>query len=797
MSESNKNTRRNRGPMGPGGFGMPVQKAKNFKVSLKRLVGYLKPHRVNLLIVLIFAIASTTLTVYSPNLTKNAMNKLQDGYMASQMLKQMAKGQKEGLDQIYKAMAQQQKESVDRLNQSMQQSKPSAATKQQVDPNAIKAMQEYADLPMLDKVTDPQKKSEIALKMIELSGKMPPMQSDGQNSGAQSNTANQMSKDAIDTTKKFLELPMLDTVRDADQKADICKQLLDLSKKMPDNNQNTQKSLGQNVKLTQEQIEGTITAIRETNGIIDITYIGWIALALISLYLLSSLFSFIMGLVMSGVAQKTVRDLRSEVDNKLGKLPLKYYDMHPHGDILSRVTNDVDTIATTLQQSLTQIITSVLMILGYIIMMLTISPVLTLIVLGTLPLYVISTAFIAKKSQVYFAAQQKELGSLSGHVEEMYTGHKVVKAFGKETDSIEKFEEINSRLYTSGQKAQFVSGILFPLMNFISNIGYVFICIVGGLWITKNKLKVGDITAFIQYAKSFTMPIVQTANIANIIQSTIACAERVFEILDEQEEIPDSQNAKVITAPKGEVKFDSVDFSYTEEVPLIENMNLDVRQGHTIAIVGPTGAGKTTLVNLLMRFYEINAGKITVDGVDTRDIKRTDLRRMFGMVLQDTWLFNGTIKDNIAYGRENATLEEIVRAAKAAHADHFIRTLPDGYNTILNEEATNISQGQKQLLTIARAILADPAILILDEATSSVDTRTEVLIQKAMNNLMKNRTSFVIAHRLSTIRDAELILVMNHGSIIEMGNHKELIAKGGFYADLYNSQFTGANLEAS
>jgi ATP-binding cassette subfamily B multidrug efflux pump len=793
MSESNRSLRRSRrsgGLGGPGGFGMPVQKAKNFKVSLKRLVGYLKPHKINLLIVLIFAIASTVLTVYSPNLTKNAMNKLQDGYMASEMLKQMTKGQKEGLDQILNGMAQQQKETLNQMNQNVQQSEPSASAKQPMDPDAIKAAQEFSQLPMLDTITDPQKKSEVALKMIELYGKMSPMQSDGQNTG------NQMNKDQMDATINFLKLPMLDTVQDAGQKADICKQLFELSKKMPANQQDAQKSIGENVNLTQEQIEGTFTAIRETNGKIDITYIGWIALALIILYLLSSLFSFIMGLVMSGVAQKTVRDLRSEVDNKLGKLPLKYYDMHPHGDILSRVTNDVDTIATTLQQSLTQIITSILQIIGYIIMMLIISPVLTFIVLATLPLYVVSTALIAKKSQVYFAAQQKELGDLSGHVEEMFTGHKVVKAFGKENDSIEKFEAINKRLYASGWKAQFVSGILFPVMNFVSNLGYVFICVVGGLWITKNRLKVGDITAFIQYAKSFTMPIVQTANIANIIQSTIACAERIFEILDEQEEIPDNQNAKVLTAPKGEVKFDSVDFRYTEEVPLIENMNLDVRQGHTIAIVGPTGAGKTTLVNLLMRFYEINAGKITIDGVDIRDIKRTDLRRMFGMVLQDTWLFNGTIKDNIAYGRENATMDEIVRAAKAAHADHFIRTLPEGYNTVLNEEATNISQGQKQLLTIARAILADPTILILDEATSSVDTRTEVLIQKAMNNLMKNRTSFVIAHRLSTIRDAELILVMNHGSIIEMGNHKELLARGGFYADLYNSQFTGASLEA-
>jgi ABC-type multidrug transport system fused ATPase/permease subunit len=482
------------------------------------------------------------------------------------------------------------------------------------------------------------------------------------------------------------------------------------------------------------------------------------------------------------------------VDDKLNRLPLKYYDSHPHGDILSRVTNDIDTIANTLQQSLTQIITSVISILGYIIMMLTISPILTLIVVATLPLYILSTAVIAKKSQKYFASQQKEIGLLSGHVEEMYAGHKIVKAFGKEKDSIKEFEVINERLQNAGWKAQFVSGIMFPLMNFVSNLGYVGISIVGSLWITKGLLGLGDIIAFIQYSRSFTMPIVQTANIANVIQSTVACAERVFEVLDEEEEIPDSADAVALASPKGKVSFENVDFSYKPDEPLIENMNLVVESGHTVAIVGPTGAGKTTLINLLMRFYEINSGKISVDGIDVRDIKRSELRKMFGMVLQDTWLFNGTIRENIAYGKEGATEEQIVEAAKAAHADHFIRTLPEGYDTVLNEEATNISQGQKQLLTIARAILADPTILILDEATSSVDTRTEVMIQKAMSTLMHGRTSFVIAHRLSTIRDAELILVMNKGSVIEMGSHKELLEQGGFYADLYNSQFSGADL---
>jgi ATP-binding cassette subfamily B multidrug efflux pump len=678
----------------------------------------------NLIVVLVFAIASTSFTIAAPKIMSKAMNKLQDTYMAKMMLEKMSDAQKEAVDQINTQMGQQTKTPTTPAKMTPQQTK--------ISPETAKAIQE------------------------------------------------------------FIKLPMLDTVKDADQKAEIVKKMLDLSKKMP----GAAKAGANHVKLTKAQINGAVKAIKETNGKYDFQYIGEIALILLGMYVISALFSLIMGLVMSGVSQKTVRDLRREVDQKLAKLPLKYFDIHPHGDILSRVTNDLDTVANTLQQSLTQIITSVITIIGYIIMMLTISPTLTLIMLVTLPLYVVSTAIIAKKSQKYFASQQKELGELSGHVEEMYTGHKIVKAFGREKDSIERFEEINKNLYGAGWKAQFISGMMFPLMNFVSNLGYVGICMVGGIWITRNILGLGDILAFIQYSRSFTMPIAQTAQIANIIQSTVACAERVFEILDESEEIPDSTDAKVIEFPRGEVRFEQVDFSYTEEVPLIEDMNLDVKQGQTVAIVGPTGAGKTTLVNLLMRFYEINAGKISIDGVDIRDIKREELRKMFGMVLQDTWLFNGSIKDNIAYAKQGATMEEIVKAATAAHADHFIRTLPEGYDTVLNEEATNISQGQKQLLTIARAILADPTILILDEATSSVDTRTEVLIQKAMSNLMKGRTSFVIAHRLSTIRDAEKILVMNKGKIIEIGNHQELIAKGGFYADLYNSQFTGQNLDA-
>ncbi|MEH7375520.1 ABC transporter ATP-binding protein [Neobacillus drentensis] len=547
-------------------------------------------------------------------------------------------------------------------------------------------------------------------------------------------------------------------------------------------------------KATTKLFEGLMMKLRGVPGAkIDFEYIGQIIILLIGLYILSAIFAYLQQYIMAGVAQKTVYNLRKEVEEKLNRLPLKYFDARTHGEILSRAVNDVDNISTTLQQSLTQLITSVVTIIGVIIMMLSISPLMTLIVIVTLPLSGISIAKIAKKSQLYFKGQQKSLGELNGHVEEMYTGHKVVKVFGHEQKSIDKFEGINETLYQSAWKAQFVSGMIMPLMSFINNIGYVLVSVVGGILVTKKAIEIGDIQAFIQYARQFSQPIAQTASIANVIQSTIASAERVFEILDETEEVPEAVAAKVISTPRGEVTFEHVTFGYEENEILIEDMQIDVKSGQTVAIVGPTGAGKTTLINLLMRFYEINSGRILIDGIDTRDLKREHLRSLFGMVLQDTWLFNSTIFDNIAYGREGATKEEVVAAARAANADHFIRTLPDGYDTILNEEASNISQGQKQLLTIARAILANPAILILDEATSSVDTRTEVQIQKAMNHLMKGRTSFVIAHRLSTIRDADIILVMNNGSVIEKGNHIELLEKGGFYADLYNSQFTGSN----
>ena len=520
---------------------------------------------------------------------------------------------------------------------------------------------------------------------------------------------------------------------------------------------------------------------------IDFTRIGQILSLLAGLYVISSLFNYVQQYLMSGVAQKTVYDLREDVNKKLERLPLKYYDGRSNGETLSRVTNDIDLIGSTLQQSVTSFITSIVTIVGILIMMLSISPLLTVISLVSLPLTIFAIRPILKRSQQYFSDQQRHLGRLNGHVEEMYTGHAVVKAFGREETAVREFDEVNEELYDAGRKAQFISGIIMPMTMFIGNISYVLISVVGGILVTQRSISIGDIQAFITYTRQFTQPITQTANIANIVQSTVAAAERVFELLDEEEEVKEVTTYRLERA-KGNVAFRHVDFGYGENL-LIQDMNLDVKTGQTVAIVGPTGAGKTTLINLLMRFYELNGGEILIDGKDSRKMSRQDLRHTFGMVLQDTWLFNGTIRDNIAYGKTGATEDEIVNAAKTAHADSFIRTLPDGYDTVLNEEANNISQGQKQLLTIARAVLANPPIMILDEATSSVDTRTEILIQQAMKRLMKGRTSFVIAHRLSTIKDADLILVMDQGRVIEQGTHESLLEAGGFYEDLYNSQF--------
>lgn len=629
------------GPMGGGpmgGMGRPVEKAKDFKGTLKRLTGYLAPQKGRFILVFILAVVSTVFTIFGPKLLGKAITKLADGVMA----------QYSYVSKIQVAMAQ----------------------------NASEAT-----------------------------------------------------------------------------------------------------------------IAGLKTAAMPQ---FDFNYIGKIMIFMIALYVFSSLCSYAMAYIMSGVSQKTVFHMRNEVKEKLDKLPLKYFDGRTHGEILSRVTNDMDNIATTLQQSLTQLVTSVVMIVGILIMMISISPVMTLIALVTLPASGVITVIIAKNSQKFFAKQQKSMGDLNGHVEEMYTGHRIVRVYNHEKDSIEKFNKINEELYEAGWKAQFVSGIIMPALNFVSNMGYVFICIIGGLLVAKRAIDLGDIQAFIQYMRQFTQPIVQTANIANVIQSTVASAERVFEVLDEKEQIQDKELPAQLDQDSmlGEVNFEHVSFRYNEAVPLIEDMNIQVKPGQMVAIVGPTGAGKTTMVNLLLRFYELNGGRITIDGTDITNMARGDLRRLFGMVLQDTWLYKGTIMENIGYGLDELDPEKIIEASKAAHSDHFIRSLPLGYETELNEEASNISQGQKQLLTIARALLADPPILILDEATSSVDTRTEVLIQQAMKGLMEGRTSFVIAHRLSTIKNADLILVMNNGTVVEQGTHNELMLKKGFYEDLYNSQFT-------
>ena len=530
-------------------------------------------------------------------------------------------------------------------------------------------------------------------------------------------------------------------------------------------------------------------AISSAGVTIDRSYILRILVILSGLYLVSGVFGYAQQFIMADISQKLVYDLRKEINEKLHKLPLSFFDSKTTGEILSRVSNDVDTISSTLQQSVTQAVTAVVTLIGILVMMLIISPIITLATLITIPLSIILTKNIAKISQKYFAAQAKSLGEINGHIEETFSGHSTVKAYGNEGKAIEDFEKVNNELYEHGWKSQFITGIIMPLMQFVNSIGYIVVAVLGGIFVIRGALPIGDVQAFIQYSRQFNQPIMQLAEIINTFQSTVASAERVFELLDEKEEDLDPEVPVYPKTERSDVRFEGVTFGYSKDKPLMEELSLEACCGDTVAIVGPTGAGKTTLVNLLMRFYEVDGGSITIDGVSTRDMTRHQLRERFGMVLQDTWLFNGTIRDNIAYGREGATPEEIIDAAKLAQADHFIRTLPQGYDTVLNEEASNISQGQKQLLTIARAILADPSILILDEATSSVDTRTEVLIQKGMDQLMKGRTSFVIAHRLSTIKNADVILVMNEGRIIEKGTHQELLEYKGFYAELYNSQF--------
>ncbi|MCB7305285.1 ABC transporter ATP-binding protein/permease [Bariatricus massiliensis] len=545
-------------------------------------------------------------------------------------------------------------------------------------------------------------------------------------------------------------------------------------------------------KATTEIFNGLVGKVSGGDGI-NFTKIGQILLTVLCLYAVSALFSFIQGYIMTGVSQKMTYRMRKEISEKINRMPMNYFDTTTHGEVLSRVTNDVDTLSQSLNQSATQMITSVTTIIGVLIMMLSISPLMTLIALLVLPLSMVLISAIVKRSQKYFKNQQEYLGHINGQVEEVYGGHNIVKAFNKEEDVIQVFDETNAVLYQSAWKSQFLSGMMMPIMQFVGNLGYVGVSILGGYLAIKNVIEVGDIQSFIQYVRSFTQPIQQVAQVANMLQSTAAASERVFEFLDEEEEDQFAENPTPIEGLNGNVEFEHVHFGYHPDHIIINDFSAKVKHGQKIAIVGPTGAGKTTMIKLLMRFYDVNSGAIMVDGHNIKDFNRSELRQMFGMVLQDTWLFNGTIEDNIRYGKLDATHEEVVAAAKAAHVHRFVQTLPNGYNMVLNEEASNVSQGQKQLLTIARAILADPKILILDEATSSVDTRTEVQIQKAMDNLMKGRTSFVIAHRLSTIRDADLILVMKDGDIIEQGNHNDLIKQNGFYAELYNSQFAQAS----
>ena len=547
-------------------------------------------------------------------------------------------------------------------------------------------------------------------------------------------------------------------------------------------------------KATDKLSEGIMAKVAGTGGI-DFDYIGQIILILVGLYLISALFSYIQGFITSTISQRVAYDLITSISQKMDRMPLSYFDKHTSGDILSRVTNDIDTIAQSLNQSMSQVITSTVTVIGIFIMMLTISPVMTLIAVCVLPVSMVLIGLVMKRSQKYFARQQAALGDVNGHIEEMYGGHNVVKAFNGEAASVEQFNEYNDNLYESAWKSQFFSGLMQPITGFVGNVGYVAVCLLGGVLAGGGSITIGDIQAFIQYVRQFNQPITQLAQTMNMLQSTAAAAERVFEFLGEEELEPETPKvtADEVAKVEGSVTFADVNFGYLKDQTIINDFSLHVHAGQTVAIVGPTGAGKTTIVKLLMRFYELNSGSILIDGKDIRDFGRQDLRSLFGMVLQDTWLFNGTIKENLMYGKLDASDEEVKEACKVAYVDHFVQTLENGYETMINEESSNISQGQKQLLTIARAFLKDPKILILDEATSSVDTRTEVLIQKGMEKLMEGRTSFVIAHRLSTIRDADTIIVMKDGDIVELGNHDSLLAKDGFYASLYRSQFEGSD----
>ncbi len=650
---------------GPGAMvGAPGQKPKHVKKTLKTIASYLRPHTLRLIIVAVFAIASTVFMIVSPRILGNMTNKVVEGYVAGQ--------------------------AYDRV---------------------IGNLPKGAKLP-------------------------------AGTTGA--TILNHLSA----SEKKQIPSAQQDALR-----------AIDFSKGRPG---------------------------------IDYQAIMVIGIWLVMLYIISSLFSFIQSWVMTDITQNLVYRLRQDISLKINRMTLGYFDHHPYGEVISRVTNDIDTIGQSLNQSATQIVTSVVTIIGILIMMLTISWQLTLVAVTVLPISMGIISFIVKQSQRYFMGQQNSLGQLDGHVEEMFSGHIVMRTYNGEAHSIDTFSKTNQQLFKNGWKSQFMSGLMMPIMQFISNLGFVGVAVMGGWLAINGRLSIGDIQAFIQYMNQFTQPIMQTANVANVMQVTVAAAERVFDFLDEPEESQDIATAVMPQKPSGDVVFKNVNFSYVEGTPIIKNFSAKIKPGQNVAIVGPTGAGKTTIVNLLMRFYDVNSGSILIDGIDSKQLARSDVRKLFGMVLQDTWLFNGTIADNISYGKADATKEEIIAAAKATHADHFIRTLPKGYDTILGEETDNISTGEKQLLTIARAMLANAPMLILDEATSSVDTRTEALIQQAMERLMHGRTSFVIAHRLSTIRNADKILVMDGGNIVEQGTHDELVKKGGFYSSLYASQFDAA-----
>ncbi|MCL1857797.1 MAG: ABC transporter ATP-binding protein/permease [Oscillospiraceae bacterium] len=699
---------RRRGPMGGGGppGSQQVEKAKDAKGALVKLLKLLIPHKILVAFIVLMAIVSTVFTIYSPMVMKDFVNEIFTGVM-SQFTHDMAEDIKAG---DFSGV-------TDSINQLLNRD-----------------------------LTETQVKKIFVY--IQMSG---------------TDMQSLMSDMSADDLTDFFE--------EAD-KIDLTPEMLMMFENM-----------GNMTAGTEPEAEE-----KEESYGIDFSVLGKLAVLLICLYLISFVFSYMQQRLMAIITQKTMFELRNKVNEKLSRMPLSYFDQTSRGEIMSRMTNDIDNISMTLQQNLTQMITAATTIVGILIMMFSINVMMTFLSLATIPVCMIILMLIMSRSRKYFAKQWEITGDLNGHIEEMYTGHNIVKAFSREKNALKDFKEMNENLFKTGRKAQFLSGIIFPLLGFINNIGYVIICVAGGILAIDGKLLPGDIQAMIQYSRNLTQQINQSSNIINTIQSALASAERVFNLIAEPEEIPETITENLAPV-NNEVEFESVEFYYSEDKPLIGNMNLKVEPGEMVAIVGPTGAGKTTLVNLLMRFYDVQNGAIKVNDVDIRHVARKDLRNIFGMVLQDTWLFSGTIYDNIAYGRENSGKEEIYAAAKAARADHFIDTLPDGYNTILDEEGSNISQGQRQLLTIARAINANHEILILDEATSSVDTRTEILIQKAMTVLMKGKTSFVIAHRLSTIRDADTILVMNNGDIIEQGSHTELLEKGGFYSDLYHSQF--------